>query len=204
MHWAGSGEKLEPLIFAQFNELLTKVPLLYFILCTNSLALAYTHYGIAPDYLTLYVATFLSVACLFRAIKWRSFKQKTFTLTQAQHQIKMTVLFSILMGMGFSLWCFLLYGYGDVSLRAHIAYFMSVTVIGIIVCLIHLPAAVWSTTLTVGIPFVIFFSTSGQPIFVAIAINFSMVVGVLVLIALSYYRAFSNVIRAKQDLVVDA
>lgn len=200
MHWVGSGEKLEPLIFAQFNELLTKVPLLYFILCTNSLALAYTHYGTAPDYLTLYLASFLSVACFMRAIKWHSFKRKTFTLAQAKHQINMTVLFSILMGIGFSLWCFVLYQYGDVSLRAHIAYFMSVTVIGIIMCLIHLPAAVWSTTLTVGLPFVLFFVSSGQPIFVAIAFNFTTVVSVLVLVALSYYRAFSNVVKAKQAL----
>lgn len=200
MQWAGSGEKLEPLIFAQFNELLTKVPLLYFILCTNSLALAYTHYGTAPDYLTLYVAGFLSIACFLRAIKWHSYKHKTFTLAQAKQQIKLTVLFSILMGIGFSLWCFLLYDYGDVSLRAHIAYYMSVTVIGIIVCLIHLPAAVWSTTITVGLPFVLFFGASGQPIFVAIAFNFTTVVCVLVLLALSYYRAFSNVVKAKQDL----
>ncbi len=200
IQWASGGRETEEIVFAQFNELLTKVPLLYFILCANSLALAYTHHGTAPDYLTIYVAGILSVACLLRAFKWHSFRTKTFDLEQAKHQIKMTVLFSIVMGIGFSLWSFTLYSYGDIGLRAHVAYYMSVTVIGIIVCLIHLPAAVWSTTITVGTPFVLFFSTSGQPVFVAIAINFSMVVSVLVLIALSYYRAFSNVIVAKQDL----
>jgi len=163
-------------------------------------ALAYTHYGTAPDYLTVYVAGFLSVACLIRAHKWHSFKTETFDFKQAKYQIKMTILFSILMGIGFSLWSFTLYHYGDIGLRAHVAYYMSVTVIGVIVCLIHLPAAVWSTTITVGIPFVLFFGASEQPVFVAIAINFFMVAGVLVLIALSYYRAFSNVIEAKQDL----
>lgn len=200
MQWADSGENNEHIIFAQFNELLTKVPLLYFILCVNSVALAYTHYGTAPDYLTVYIAIFLTVVSLFRALKWHGYKHKTFTLAQAKHQIRMTVLFSILMGTGFTLWAFTLYDYGDIVLRAHIAYYMSITVIGVIVCLIHLPAAVWSTTVTVGLPFVLFFSTSGQPVFVAIAINFSMVAGVLVLIALSYYHAFSNVIKAKQDL----
>ena len=173
IQWASGGRETEEIVFAQFNELLTKVPLLYFILCANSLALAYTHHGTAPDYLTIYVAGILSVACLLRAFKWHSFRTKTFDLEQAKHQIKMTVLFSIVMGIGFSLWSFTLYSYGDIGLRAHVAYYMSVTVIGIIVCLIHLPAAVWSTTITVGTPFVLFFSTSGQPVFVAIAINFS-------------------------------
>ena len=200
IQWAGFGAKTEQLIFAQFNELLNKVPLLYFILLVNSLALSYTHYGVAPDYLTIYIAAFLSVACIVRALKWYRFKFKVFTLKQAKHQIRMTVLFSILMGIGFLFWGFALYGYGDIGLRIHVAYYMSVTVIGIIVCLIHMPAAVWSTSITVGVPFVSFFIASGQPIFVAIAINFLLVAVVLVLITLSYYRAFSRVIEAKEEL----
>jgi len=176
------------------------VPLLYFILLANSLSLAYTHYGVAPNYLTVYVSAFLSVACITRALIWYSFRRKTFTLKQARHQINMTILSSMLMGVGFSAWCLSLYGYGDIALQTHVIYYMSITVIGIIICLIHLPAAAWSTSLTVGLPFMLFFTLSGQPVFVAIAINFALVVAVLVLITLSYYRAFSSVINAKQTL----
>ncbi len=197
---ANGGEATEQLKFAQFNELITKVPLLYFILLVNSLILSYTHYEVAPKHLTIYVAAFLSVACIARSIKWYGYKKKTFTLAQVEHQIRMTVLFSVFMGIGFSAWAYSLYTYGDMGLRFHVAYYMSVTVFGIIVCLIHLPGAVWSTTITVALPFVLFFLASGNPIFISIAINFSIVVAVLVLIALSYYRAFSNVISAKQDL----
>lgn len=197
---ANGGEKTEQLKFAQFNELITKVPLLYFILLVNSLILSYTHYHVAPKHLTIYVAAFLSVACIGRSVKWYRYRKRTFTLPQVEHQIRMTVIFSIFMGIGFSAWAYALYGYGDIGLRLHVAYYISVTVFGIIVCLIHLPAAVWSTTITVALPFVLFFVASGHPIFISIAINFSIVVAVLVLIALSYYRAFSNVIFAKQDL----
>ena len=108
LQWASGGEKTEQLIFAQFRELLTKVPLLYLILLINSLSLSYTHYGVAPDYLTLYVTALLSVACIARAVKWHNYRHKTFTLEQAQHQIKATVLFSVLVGIGFSLWSFAL------------------------------------------------------------------------------------------------
>jgi len=200
MLWANGGEKTEQLKFAQFEELINKVPLLYFILLVNSLVLSYTHYDVAPKYLTMYVAAFLSIACITRAMRWYGYKQKKFSLKQVEHQIRMTVLFSILMGIGFSVWGYALYGYGDISLRIHIAYYMSITVFGIIVCLIHLPAAVWTTTITVGLPFVLFFGASGQPVYEAIAINFTIVAAVLVLIALSYYKSFSSVIAAKQDL----
>jgi len=199
---ANGGEKTELLKFAQFNELIKKIPLLYFILLVNSLILSYTHYDVAPKYLTVYVTAFLSVACIARSIRWYGYRKKTFNLAQVEHQIRMTVLFSILMGIGFSAWAYALYGYGNMGLRLHIAYYMSITVFGIVVCLIHLPAAVWSTTVTVGLPFVLFLITSGNPIFISIAINFFIVVAVLVLIALSYYREFSNVISAKQDLQV--
>ena len=195
------GRKKSPqIIFAQFNELITKVPLLYFILLVNSLVLAYTHYGVAPDYLTLYISGFLGIACISRAVRWYGYRHKTFSYEQAKHQIKMTVLFSILMGIGFTLWGFTLFSYGNIVLKAHVAYFMSITVIGIAVCLIHLPVAVWAASITVGLPFIMFFGFSGEPVFVAIAINFFMVVGALVLITLSYYRAFSNVINAKIEL----
>lgn len=197
---ANGGEKTEQLKFAQFNELITKVPLLYLILLVNSLILSYTHYDVAPKHLTVYVAAFLSVACIARSLRWYGYRKKTFTLSQVEHQIRMTVVFSIFMGIGFTTWAFTLYQYGDIGHRLHLAYYMSVTVFGIIVCLIHLPAAVWSTTVTVGLPFMIFFISSGHPIFVSIAINFSIVVAILVLVSLSYYRAFSNVIAAKQDL----
>lgn len=200
LKWANGGDKSEQLTFAQFNELVSKVPLLYFILLVNSLILSYTHYDVAPTYLTVYVAAFLSIACISRAIRWHGFKRKKFTLKQAEHQIRMTVLFSFLMGIGFSLWGYALYGYGDISLRIQIAYYMSITVFGVVVCLIHLPAAVWTTSITVGLPFVLFFGISTDPVFVAIAINFSIVAVVLILIALSYYRAFSNVIAAKLAL----
>ncbi|KXI29781.1 putative bifunctional diguanylate cyclase/phosphodiesterase [Paraglaciecola hydrolytica] len=195
------GRKKSPqIIFAQFNELLTKVPLLYIILLVNSLTLAYTHYGVAPDYLTLYIAGILSVACISRAVRWYGFRHLTFSLKQAQKQIQMTVFFSIFMGIGFTLWAFTLFTYGDIILQAHVAYFMSITVIGVLVCLIHLPVAVWAAAITVGLPFIVFFTLSGQPVFVAISFNFLMVLASLVPITLSYYRAFSNVVNAKIEL----
>ncbi|MDU0353093.1 EAL domain-containing protein [Paraglaciecola aquimarina] len=188
------------IVFAQFKELITKVPLLYSILLVNSLSLAYTHYGVAPDYLTLYIAAILALVCIARGIRWYGYRNNEFTLRQAIHQIRMTVFFAGLMGIAFSIWAYTLYSYGGVELRAHVAYFMSITAIGVIVCLIHLPAATWAIGLTVGIPFISFFVYTGHPIFLAIANNFGLVLVALVMITRSYYRAFSSVIDANQQL----
>ncbi|MGJ8679989.1 putative bifunctional diguanylate cyclase/phosphodiesterase [Paraglaciecola sp.] len=197
---ADGGEKSSQVIFAQFNELIKKVPLLYSILLVNSLSLAYTHYGVAPDYLTIYVAALLSIGCISRAIRWYGFRNSDFSLKQARHQIRITVIFAALMGIVFSIWSYSLYSYGGLALQTHVVYYISITVIGIIICLIHLPAAAWSTSITVGLPFVIFVIYSGHPVFVAIASNFTLVVLVLLKITQSYYRSFSSAIDAKQQI----
>ncbi|WP_158965689.1 bifunctional diguanylate cyclase/phosphodiesterase [Paraglaciecola sp. L3A3] len=198
--WVDGEERSAEIIFAQFKELITKVPLLYSILLVNSLALVYTHYGVAPDYLTIYVAAFLSFACISRAVRWYGYRKSEFTLRQAVNQIRMTVFFAVLMSIGFSAWGYALYSYGDVALRSHVIYYISITVIGIIVCLIHLPAATWAVSVTVGVPFISFFVYSGHPVFLAVAINFTLVIVVLAMVAQGYYRAFSSVINAKQQL----
>ncbi|MFW8591321.1 putative bifunctional diguanylate cyclase/phosphodiesterase [Glaciecola sp. 2405UD65-10] len=198
--WVGGKHETEQIKFAQFKELVTKVPLLYFILLVNSLVLAYTFYSVAPNYLTVFVAAALSVGCVFRSFKWYGYRKKHFTIKQVEYQIKMTVLFSIIMGWGFMAWGIALFQYGDIGQQVHVAYYISITVFGIIVCLIHLPAAVWSISISVGIPFVIFFCATGSPIFMSIAFNFSIVAAVLVSIALSYYKSFSNVITSRYAL----
>ncbi len=163
----------------------------------NSVSVGYTHYGTAPDYLTLYTPIFLSIVCIIRSTKWIRFRHQKFTLEQAQHQIKMTVLFAFIMAVAFSAWGFSLYRYGNLLQQGHVAYFMSVTVIGIIVCLIHLPAAALTLISTVVVAFVLFFVSSGNSIFIAISINFFLVCIVLIFVALSYYRAFSGIIYSK-------
>lgn len=196
----GRKQQSAQIVFAQFNELITKVPLLYFLLLVNSLSLAYTHYGLAPDYLTVYMSAILSVGCVARAAKWHGFRKRTFSLKQAKHQISMTITFAVVMGIVFSIWSYTLYSYGDFARQAHVIYYMSITVIGIIVCLIHLPLAAWAVSLTVGLPFIVFFIYSGHPVFVAIASNFTLVIVLLIMVTLSYYRAFISVISAKQEL----
>lgn len=193
-------ERNPQVIFAQFKELITKVPLMYFILMVNSLALAYTHYGVAPDYLTVYIPFALCTISVLRAVHLYRFKNNNFSFRQVKHQVKITVLFAVIMGLGFTVWSYALYGYGDFSLQSHVVFYMSITVIGIIVCLLHLPMVAWALSITVGLPFVGFILASGHPVFMAIAVNFTLVLVVLIKITLSYYNTFANGIKIKQQL----
>lgn len=200
LDWLDGKHNHPEVIFAQFNELRTKVPLLYFVLLSNVFALAYTHYEVAPTSLTIYFPAIVVFLCLLRVKIWLNFGSNNFSLAEARHQIRVILVVAVFMGLIFAAWSFAMYHYGNDLQKSHVAYFMSITVIGIIVCLIHLPAVAILVMATVGMSFVIFFVSSGNPVFIAIALNFLMVMVVLTLIMLGYYRSFSEVIYAKLDL----
>ena len=51
---------------AQFDAFSKQIPLLYFILMSNTIAVAYTYVNVAPDWLTLIVPSVLTVLAALR------------------------------------------------------------------------------------------------------------------------------------------
>ena len=49
------------LVRAQVNALTRQIPVLYMLLLANAVALAYTHYGTAPDWMTIHSVIVLGV-----------------------------------------------------------------------------------------------------------------------------------------------
>jgi predicted signal transduction protein with EAL and GGDEF domain len=58
------------LMDAQLAAFSRQVPLLYFILSVNSIALAFTHLGVAPISLTIVLPGLLVGACAIRCLVW--------------------------------------------------------------------------------------------------------------------------------------
>lgn len=79
---------------------------------------------------------------------------------------------------------------------------MAITVISCIFCLMHVRSAALLLTVIVIVPFVIFFSLTGNPVFVAIALNVLLVSGGMIFILLRNYADFSALIRSQGELVL--
>ena len=80
----------------------------------------------------------------------------------------------------FLAWGLALYQYGDAYAQGHVVFYMVITVIGGIFCLMHLRSAALLLTGVTVIPFSIFFLATGHPVFIAIAINTMLVSAVMV------------------------
>lgn len=93
---------------------------------------------------------------------------------------------------------FLLVPYGDAYTQSHVAFYMAITVISCIFCLMYVRSAAFMVTAIVNGAFIIFFLASRQPTFIAIAINVLLVCAGMMSILLTNYRNFERMIVSQQ------
>jgi diguanylate cyclase (GGDEF)-like protein len=188
------------LVQAQLAAFTKQIPLLYFILVTNTLALTVTHFSAAPLYLTVFIPSMLYAISVFRLIEWWRGRSRIYTDAEAVARIRSTFRLAAVLGAGFCSWALSLYSYGDAFQQSHIAFYMANTVIGCIFCLMHVRAAALLLTGIVIVPFTIFFASSGNPVFIALSLNVVLVCGSMTYILFTYYRDFRALIQSKKEL----
>jgi diguanylate cyclase (GGDEF)-like protein len=187
---------------SQFDAFARQLPLLYLILVVNSLAVAATHAAVAPAWLAIWMPLAMCSACAIRLVVWVRRRKHLAALSDEEvaSRLKNTVWLIALLGVIFTGWGLLLFPYGDPYARAHVAFYMSITVIGCIFCLMHMRKAALMLTAIVIVPFSLFFSATGNAVFVAIAINMLLVAAAMIVILLTYYRDFANLVESKDTL----
>ncbi|RJF74361.1 putative bifunctional diguanylate cyclase/phosphodiesterase [Rhodopseudomonas palustris] len=190
------------LMRAQFDAFLKQIPLLYFILISNTIAVAYTFVPLAPAWLTLIVPSVLSALAALRTFWWLRQRHLVRSDADILRNLRVTNWLVAPISLGFVTWSFLLYPYGDVFAKGQVAFYMAVTVIGCIFSLMHLRSAALISTLLVNIPYVVFFFLTGEPTLKAIAINTLLVSGAMVTVLFIYYRDFADLVASRKSLLV--
>ena len=188
------------LLQAQYRVLSRQIPLMYFILLVNSWALAWTHYVYAPKWLTVVIPVMLTVVCSQRSWVWRQRQLQPIPHADlVYHALNKTVRLTSGISAGFALWALSLFPYGGPYEQAHVAFFMGITVIGCIFCLMQLRAAALITATVVNLMFVGFFVSTHITTFVATAINVVLVSAALLVILQNHYGDFTRLVNAKAE-----
>lgn len=188
------------LMRAQVNALSRQIPVLYMLLLANAVALAYTHYGVAPDWMTIYAVIILGTICIVRAIAWSRARVDVDNIDACIKHLKRIRILAIAVAVLFTAWAITMFGYGDAYQQGHVAYFISITVVGCIFCLVNFPPAALLVVVIVLGTFVLFFGFSGNEVYVAIAVNMALVSVMIVQIIRSFYANFSGLIDTQLDL----
>ena len=185
------------LLKAQYRALSQQLPMMYLILMTSTWAVAVTHMPYAPGWLTIAVPSLMTAISALRISLWAKARHIEPTADKARRALQQTSRLSVVIALGFTWWALMLYPYGDGYTKSHLAFYMAITVISCIFCLMHVRPAAIIVTAIVDSAFVGFFAMTGQPTLIATAINVALVsIGMLVILMINY-RNFTRMVDAQ-------
>ncbi len=188
------------LLVAQSRVFSGQLPLMYFMLLTNTWILSLLFVPHAPTWLALYIPGFFTVICFIRLFRWWKSRLKKPTPENAYKELRRTNYLSAIIGIAFTAWALALMPYGNELLKSNIAFYMSITGIGVIFCLMNLRSAALNAMLIINISFVLYFGLLGIPTFTAMAINILLVSVALMMILNVQYQNFVETVEAKTKL----
>ena len=189
---------IEPgLAQAQFRELQRQIPLLYALLSMNALAVAYTHYGTAPQWMAVWIPAVLVTVSVVRLVKWGRSPAATVGEEEAVRLLKRTTILGSVIALAYISWSLHLSQYGDEHQQTHVAIFIAITVIGCIFCLMHLPQAALAVTAIVTLPYLAFYVSPDDAVYTAIGFNILLVTLVMIRVLLNSFDGFAMLIRTQ-------
>jgi diguanylate cyclase (GGDEF)-like protein len=188
------------LLKAQYRAFSRQLPLMYFILLTNTWALAVSHYSFAPVWLTISCPAFFTVLCGIRVVGWWRSRYVVPTHEIALRALTRTNQLTSILTIAFSAWALGLFPYGDSLARAHVAFYMAITVIACIFSLMHLRPAAFTVAIIANVVFIAFFGSSGNLTFMAMAANALLVTIAMMFILQANYRDFARMVDGRTSL----
>ena len=183
------------LVKAQYIALARQLPMMYFILLVNTLMLAGTHFAVAPRWLVVYCPLLMTVFGVVRAVEWVRTRGQTRSPAQMATALKRTNMLAPFVAVAFTAWSLALFPYGDSYTQAHVAFYMAITVIGCIFCMMHLLPAALATAVVVNTAFVVFFASTTIITFVATAIDVLLVSVAMLIILKAQYADFTRLVN---------
>ncbi|MDD1508945.1 EAL domain-containing protein [Pseudomonas sp. CNPSo 3701] len=183
------------LVKAQYIALARQLPMMYFILLVNTLMLAGTHYAVAPRWLVVYCPLLMTLFGVVRAVEWIRTRKLERTPEHMLTALKRTNILAPFVAVAFTAWSLALFPYGDGYTQAHVAFYMAITVIGCIFCMMHLLPAALAITAVVNTAFVVFFASTNIITFVATAIDVLLVSIAMLVILKAQYTDFTRLVN---------
>jgi signal transduction histidine kinase len=188
-----------PLMRAQLAAFTKQVPLLYFILSVNAAALAFTFAHVAPPWLAIGVPAALICVCVIRFATWIRSRHRQLSDAAVRKRLQATVVLGAVIGVLFLSWALALFPYGSERGQDHVTFFVAITVISCIFCLMHLRPAALLLTCTIVIPFVLFLLSTRDANLVSIAINLGLVSVAMVYVLMVASRDFAELVRSQLE-----
>lgn len=186
---------------AQFRSFSKQMPLLYAILICNAAAITWSYFDPTALFQTFLIPLAMCTFGVVRAIWWwQQGDGSKFSDEAIARYIIRTCNLAILMTLSFELWCMSIYQSGDAYARGHLVFFLALTAVSTVFCLMAMRAAAMRVAASSTIAFVSYFSwvDGGQMLVPAVVFGF---VGVgMMVVTYRYNQDFAELVRSQRDL----
>ena len=186
---------------AQFESFVKQMPLLYLILVLNAVAISVEFFRSNQIWLTVAVPLVICGIALVRGWWWwcqdgsSRFSDADITRTNRR-----TCNIALVMTLAFDAWAMAIYPSGDIYARAHLSFFLALTQVSMVFCLMTMRAAAMRVAVTSTTCFVLYFGLidNGHMLIEALAVGF---VGLgMMVVTDRYNHDFSQLVVSRRDL----
>lgn len=185
------------IVIAQCAALSRLIPMMYFILVVNSWMLAASFWADAPRWLTFHVPVGLTLVCCIRLIVWWHSRGAALTLTRARRELNRLPVLTAILTVSFTTWAIALFPYGAQAARGHVIFYLTISMISTMFCLIHVRAAALLLAALAGTTTVVFLLLQRSLTAQAIALNVTLVAIAALIVIFIQNRDFIRMVKAQ-------
>lgn len=187
------------LLKAQYRALAYQLPMLYFILLISGWVMAYGHLGTVPNWMAIGAPLVLTIVCLGRGLKWWSRLEEEPSHDEAYLALRQTNVLAPALTLALGGWAAMLFFYGKSETQSQVVFFMGITAIGCIFCLMHLKSAAFMVAIIDNVMLIAFAVVQNQTMFIDCIINVCLVTAALLVILLYHHRDFERMVALNAE-----
>lgn len=191
---------LPELTVARHRVLSKQIPIMYLIVIVNVLILSTFQLGKVPHYLTILAPGVLVGISLTRILAIYLHAETAVSIEKLRSYHRVTFVFSVFMGGAFIVWALLLFEAGDSQAKAQVVFFIGLTVLVVIVCLMPILQVAITIFAIVVVPASVFLAIQPEGVYRAMAVNMFLVIGALVAILWRSFADFRDNIERQVEL----
>lgn len=186
---------------AQFRSFSRQMPLLYAILVCNAIALALSFFDWSQPFKTIALPLGTCAIAVWRGIWWwQQGDPAKLSDDYIAACLRRTCWLAILMTMAFEAWCIWVYPDGDAYARSNLTFFLGLTEVSTVFCLMTLRPAAMRVALVSTLSFLLYFSWVDEGRLLAQSVVLTLVCIGMIVVTHRYNISFSELIRSQRTL----
>jgi len=186
---------------AQFRSISMHLPLLYAILVCNALAIAVIFFDSGKLLKTLATPAVICGIAISRGVWWwRSGDPAAFSDSEIRLHLRRTGVLGVVMTLAFEGWCIWVYNDGDAYARGSLTFFLGLTGVSTVFCLMTLGAVAMRVAVVCTFSFIFYFSWVDNGQMLTQAIVLCLVSAGMVVVVHRHNLSFAELIRSQRTL----